>query len=132
MTDPAISLDAYKELTISQIKEQREERLNYEVRAEYPSGSGNWFACAVASQNNWGNLAVLDARGLVSYPFSVTTWDEHSIYQITDSNDLTAIIGTVSAAVISERGYAQTFITAVNAATTQVEVDTAAAPYLSL
>jgi hypothetical protein len=60
----------------------------------------------------------------------VTTYDEHDTYDLVDSADLTGAVGTVSSAVITERNTAQTYIVAVEAATTQAEVDTAAAPYL--
>lgn len=131
MTIP-IPLEAYKHMVIDQIKEQREDRLQYDIRAEYPPGSGKLFSCSMTSQINWGNLTVLDDRGLVTFPFTVTTWDEHDTYDIVNSADLTGAVGTVSAAVITERSTAQTFIVAVNAAATQAEVDTAAAPYLDL
>ena len=129
MTIP-IPLEAYKQMVIGQIKEQREGRLLYDVRAEYPPGSGKMFSCSMSSQINWGNLTVLDDRGLVTFPFTVTTYDEHDTYDLVDSADLTGAVGTVSSAVITERNTAQTYIVAVEAATTQAEVDTAAAPYL--
>ena len=131
MTIP-IPLEAYKQMVIGQIKEQREDRLLYDVRAEYPPGSGKMFSCSMSSQINWGNLTVLDDRGLVTFPFTVTTYDEHDTYDLVDSADLTGAVGTVSSAVITERNTAQTYIVAVEAATTQAEVDTAAAPYLDL
>lgn len=129
MTIP-IPLEAYKEMVIGQIKEQRTDQLDNVIRAEYPPGSGKMFSCSTTSQINWGNLTVLDDRGLVTYPFTVTTWDEQDTYDLVDAADLTAAVATISAAVITERGVAQTYIVAVNAATTQAEVDDAAAPYL--
>lgn len=131
MTLP-ISLEAYKNLVIGQIKEQREDRLTYEIRAEYPPGSGNLFSCSTTSQINWGNLTAIDDRGLVTYPFTVTTADEMGSYDLTSSADLTGAVATVSAAVIAERSLAQTYIDAVNDAPDQASVDSAAAPYLGL
>lgn len=131
MTLP-IPLEAYKELVIGQIKEQRADRLDNVIRAEYPPGSGKIFSCSTTSQINWGNLTVLDDRGLVTYPFKVTTWDEHDSYNLTSSADLTNAVATISSAVLTERTYAQTFIDSVDAAPDQAGVDAAAAPYLAL
>jgi len=132
MTDSSLTLIQYKEFVISQIKDQRTERLDYDVLAEYPPGSGNLFSCSTTSQINWGNLTVLDDRELVTYPFTVTTADEMGSYTLTSSSDLTNAVATISAAVITERAYAQSFIDAVNAAPDQAGVDAAAAPYLNL
>ena len=51
MTNPAISVAEYKHMVIDQIKEQREDRLLYDVRAEYPPGSGKMFSCSMSSQS---------------------------------------------------------------------------------
>ena len=129
MTLP-IPLAAYKALVIGQIKEQRDGQLEYVVLAEYPPGSGLMFSCSMTSQINWGNLTVLDDRGLVTYPFTVTTYDEQDTYSLVSAADLTGAVGTVSAAVMAARDIAQSYIVAVNAAATQADVDAAAAPYL--
>jgi len=114
-------------------KEEREYRFNNEyVLAEYPASSGNFFSCSISSQDNWSKLGTLDTRGLVTYPFTVTTNDERGTYAIVDSADLTGIIGTVSAAVLTERTLAQGYITAVLAAPDEASAQAAAQPYLDL
>jgi len=127
------SLPAVQDNLISQIKSKRDDdRLEYVISAEYPPSSGNFFSCSTASQDNWSKLGTLDTRGLVSYPFVVTTNDERGSYSIPDSADLTNVIGSVSAAVLTERTLAQTYIDAVIAAPDQASAQVAAQPYLDL
>ena len=115
---------------ITDIKTHRDQRFASVVLAEYPAASGNLFGCSMESQTNWGNLATLDALGLVSYPFPVTTHDELVTVVLADSADMTAAVGAVSAAVLAERATASSAISAVLAATTVADAHAAAAPYL--
>tara|TARA_R110000824_G_scaffold123452_1_gene281329 strand:+ start:60 stop:650 length:591 start_codon:yes stop_codon:yes gene_type:complete len=126
-------LDPYQNGLVDQIKNKRDNyRLEDVVVAEYPTSSGNYFSCSIKSQDNWSKLSSLDLRGLVTYPFAVTTNDERGTYNVVDSADLSAIMGTVSAAVFAERGLAQTYIDAVLATTDETSANLAAQPYLEL
>jgi len=118
---------------VVQIKTKRDnDRLENDIIAEYPPTSGNLFSCSTSSQDNWSKLGTMDERGLVSYPFDVTTKDERGTYPIVDSADLTNLIGTVSTEVLTERDLAQTYITAVLAAVDESSAQAAAQPYLDL
>jgi len=126
-------LPAYQDNLVDQIKNKRDnDRLENDVLAEYPPSSGNYFSCSTKSQDNWSKLSSLDSRGLVTYPFEVTTNDERGTYAIVDSADLSAIMGTVSAAVFTERALAQAYISAVLAANDETSAKNAAQPYLDL
>jgi len=128
-----MSLETKQNGIISQIKEQRSYRFdNGYVLAEYPASSGNYFSCSVESQDNWSKLSSLDSRGLVSYPFEVTTNDERETYDIVDSSDLSAIMLAISTAVFTERAFAKTYIDAVLAAPDEASAILAAQPYLEL
>jgi len=118
---------------IIQIRAQRDgARLEQQVFAEYPAGSGNMFRCGQQSQSDWSSLVTLDQRGLVSYPFRVYTFDDRQHYDLADSADLTAAVGAVSTAVLTERALAQSYMDAVLAATDEDEAEDAAAPYLAM
>jgi hypothetical protein len=118
---------------IVQIRAMRDgARLEQQVFAEYPPGSGKMWRCGQQSQSDWSSLVSLDQRGLVAYPFRVYTFDERSFHDLVDATDLTAAVGTVSLAVLTERGLAQSYIDAVLAATDEDEAEDAAAPYLAL
>ena len=81
------------------------------------------------SQAAWSKLATLDTRSLVTYPFVIKTYDYQDSYAITDSTDLTAIIGTVSASVLAERTLSESYIDLVIASSTEAEASAAIAPY---
>jgi len=115
---------------ISDIKTHRDQRFASVVLAEYPTGSGNLFSCSMESQANWGNLATLDALGLVVYPFDVTTHDELVTVTLTGSGDMSAAVAAISTAVLTERSAAASAISAVLAATTAADAHAAAAGYL--
>jgi len=120
----------WRSLLINDILSHRETRLETVILAEYPVSSGKQFGCSTANQDSWSKLATLDARGLVTYPFVVKTYDYLDSYGIVDSADLTAIIGTVSAAVLAERTLSESYIDLVIASTTEAEASAAIAPYL--
>jgi len=103
---------------------------NRKVLAEHPVGSGKFFSCSTDSQDNWGKLASLDSRGLVSYPFVVTTHDERSGVSLANSAELTAAITAIGTAVLTERALCAAFITDVLAAGDEAAAHAAAAPYL--
>ena len=127
------TLAEFQDSLVVQIKTKRDDdRLENVIVAEYPALSGNYFSCSTKSQDNWSKFASLDTRSLVAYPFSVTTNDERGAYSVVDSADLSAIMGTVSAAVFTERGLAQTYIDAVLAAIDETSANLAAQPYLEL
>ena len=127
------SLPAVQNSLVSQIKCKRDlVRLESYILAEYPENSGNLFSCSISSQDNWAKMSTLDDRGLVSYPFTVTTYDERGSYGITGSEDLTAIIGAVSSAVLSERTLVQGYVEAVLAAPDVDSAEAAAQAYLNL
>jgi len=115
---------------IGNIKTHRDQRFASVVLAEYPAGSGNLFSCSMESQANWGNLATLDALGLVVYPFDVTTHDELVTVTLTGSGDMSAAVAAISTAVLTERSTAASAISAVLAATTAADAHAAAAGYL--
>lgn len=118
---------------VLQIRAQRDgARLEQQVFAEYPAGSGKLWRCGQQSQSDWSSLVSLDQRGLVSYPFRVFTFDERDHHDLVDSADLTAAVGAVSTAVLTERALAQSYIDAVLAATDEDEAEDAAAPYLAM
>ncbi len=118
---------------VLQIRAQRDgARLEQQVFAEYPPGSGKLWRCSQQSQSDWSSLVSLDSRGLVTYPFRVYTFDERAHHDIVDAADLSAIVGTVAAAVLAERANAQTFADAVLAATDEASAQAAADPYLNL
>ena len=126
-------LIATQNMLVGQIKEQREYTFDNEyVLAEYPASSGNFFSCSISSQDNWSKLGTLDTRGLVTYPFTVTTNDERGSYAILDSGDLSGAIATISSSVFTERTLAQSYMDAVLAATTDADAFAAAQPYLDL
>jgi len=126
-------LPTYQDSLVEQIKNKRDnDRLEGVVIAEYPPSSGNYFSCSTTSQDNWSKLSTLDSRGLVVYPFEVTTNDERGTYDVVDSADLSAIMSTVSTAVFTERALAKIYIDAVLAATDETLANLAAQPYLDL
>lgn len=125
-------LEPYKDNEIVQLKRHRSRRLEYSVQAEYPAASGKMFSCSEESQSNWSKLVSMQSQGLVMYPFTVYTFDERGSYALVDSADLNGAVTAVSAAVLTERTLAQTYISAVLLATDEPAVDAAAAPYLAL
>lgn len=128
-----VDLDAAKQVILTAIKAHRDEqRLGVDLHAEYPVGSGNWFSCSAASQNNWSKLALLDDRGIVQWPYTVTTYDEELSYDVVDSADLTGIITAVAVVVQMERATAAVYMTSVLAAADLAGAQAAAAPYLAL
>jgi len=127
------TLTEFQDSLVVQIKAKRDnDRLENVIVAEYPPASGNMFSCSTSSQDNWSKLSTLDSRGLIPYPFEVTTNDERGTYNIVDSSDLSGIIGTVSVAVLTERALAKTYIDAVLAALDEASAQAAADPYLDL
>tara|TARA_B110000211_G_C13920788_1_gene482649 strand:+ start:179 stop:769 length:591 start_codon:yes stop_codon:yes gene_type:complete len=127
------NLPAVQDSLVGQIKHHRDgPRLSSDLHAEYPSDSGNLFGCGAASQDNWSKLATLDAQGAVTYPYTVTTFDERRDYSLTDSADRQAATLAVATVVETERGLAETYITNVLAATDAAGAKAAARPYLSL
>jgi hypothetical protein len=127
------TLVSVQDQLILRIRAQRDgARLEQQVFAEYPAGSGNMFRCGQQSQSDWSSLVTLDQRGLVVYPFRVYTFDERAYHDLVDAADLTAAVGAVSLAVLTERGLAQSYADAVLAATDEDEAEDAAAPYLAL
>ena len=114
---------------VVQIKDSRAERLADVVRFEHPAASGKFFSCSRISQDNWGNLAILDQLGLVTYTFAVTTWDEMDSHDLADSADLSTAIGSLSSAVLTERATAASAIAAVFAAVDVTAAQAAAAAY---
>jgi len=126
---PTDGLDEIKEGLISKVLAQRELRLETIILAEYPASSGKQFGCSTENQDSWSKLATLDARGLVTYPFVVKTYNYKDSYGIVDSSDLTAIIGTVSEVVLAERALSESYIDLVLASTTEAEAEAAIAPY---
>lgn len=118
---------------VLQIRTKRDgDRLENQIRAEYPPGSGKLWRCSQQSQSDWSSLVSLDSRGLVAYPFRAWTYDERAHHDIVNAADLSAIVGTVAAAVLAERANAQTFADAVLAATDEASAQAAADPYLNL
>lgn len=130
--DAASTLDDFKDNLVLQLKAHRKIRLDDRILAEYPAASGKFFSCSAASQSNWSKLHTLDSLGLVTYPFTVTTFDERDSHGIANSLELANMIGTVSAVVIAERTLAQTYVTAVLTAASTAAAQTAADPYLAL
>lgn len=128
----ATPLPAYKNMIVGQLEEHRDTRLEYDVLAEYPAGSGKEFACSTQAQADWGNLVSLDTVGAVPYPFTVYTYDSRDSYDLVDSADLAAAVAAIGAAVLTERGLCQSYVDAVLAAPDEAAVDAAAAPYLAM
>ncbi len=127
------SLPGVQDNLVVQIKNKRDnDRLENHVTAEYPAASGNFFSCSISSQDNWAKLSTMDDRGLIVYPFVVTTKDERGSYAIIDGDDLTGIIGVVSMAVLNERTYAQGYISSVLSSASVEQAESEAAPYLDL
>ena len=127
------TLTALQDSLVVQIRTKRDkDRLEQQVLAEYPPGSGKLWRCGQQSQSDWASLVTLDERGLVVFPFRVYTWDERNFLDIESSQELTLIVQAVSQQVLQERAQAQTFVDAVLAATTEEECIAAADPYLSL
>jgi hypothetical protein len=121
----------WKDELVDRILRHKESRLETVILAEYPASSGKQFGCSVANQDSWSKLATLDMRSLVTYPFVIKTYDYQDSYAITDSTDLTAIIGTVSASVLAERTVSESYIDMVMASSTEAEASLAIAPYFS-
>ena len=127
------SLNGIKDEIILEIKVQRSRRFDTgTVLAEYPSASGKFFSCSVASQDNWAKLATLDSLTLISFPFRVTTYDEREYYDIPDSAGILSGVSAVSSAVLIERTLASGYILAVLAATDEASARQAAEDYLLL
>lgn len=123
-------IDQIRADLVTEVKAHRDQRFGV-LLAEWPAGSGLWFGCGLTSQINWGNLATLDALGLVIYPFEVTTHDEGDTVALTDTADLTAAISAVSAVVLGERATAAAVIADVLAAAPATAAQAAAAAYLA-
>ena len=127
------TLTTFQDSLVLQIRTKRDnDRLENQVLAEYPPASGKMWKCAIKSQSDWSSLVSLDTLGLVSYPFRAYTYDERDHYDITDSADLGGIVGSISAAVLTERSLAQSYSDAVLSATTEAAAQAAADPYLDL
>jgi hypothetical protein len=127
------ALPAIQASLVSDIKNHRDNyRLGVSLHAEYPTGSGNLFSCSAASQDNWSKLSMLEYRGLISYPYTVTTYDESKAYDIVDSADLTSLISSIAFVVQSERSLAYAYVAAVLASSDIVAAKNAANPYLDL
>jgi len=127
------TLDASKDRLVAKIKTHRDEkRLVFDLYAEYPAASGNMFGCAEASQNNWAKLATLDGQGAVTYPYTVTTYDERSSYDLIDIADREALILAIATVVQTERAQAAGYINNVLAALDVAAATAAAAPYLAM
>jgi hypothetical protein len=127
------SLPAVQTSLVRDIKYHRDsQRLGFDLQAEYPIASGNWFGCSAASQDNWNKLALLDDRGLIAYPYTVTTYDEMQSYDVMDSADLTGAITAVAAVVQMERATASIYIAAVLSAADVSAAEAAASPYLEM
>ncbi len=126
------SLPIVQERLVAEIKAHRDgTRLDSQILAEYPPGSGLLFSCKAESQANWSALVSLDSLGLAPYPMTVTTYDERATYTITTSADLSGIVGAISGEVLAERALAQPYIDGVIAATSVADAQAAAAPYLA-
>jgi len=125
-------LEPYKDSTVAQLVAHRSKRLGSSVQAEYPAASGNLFSCSEKSQGDWSKLVSMDLKGLVQYPFTVYTFDERGSYALADAADLNGAVTAVSAAVLTERTLAQTYISAVLLAADETAVDAAAEPYFLL
>jgi len=125
------SLPAVQDSLVAQIKSHRDDyRLASVIHAEYPAASGNMFGCSAASQDNWSKLATLDGQGGVTYPYTVTTYDERGSYALIDTVDRQAATLAIATAVEIERASASSYISAVLAATDVDAAKAAAAPYL--
>ncbi len=131
-TTPTTLTDVQDALVV-QIRTKRDnDRLENQVRAEYPAASGKLWRCGTQSQSDWSSLVSLDERGLVAYPFRAWTFDEREHYDVADGADLTAVVTAISTAVLTERALAQGYIDAVLAAADEAAANAAAAPYLDL
>lgn len=127
------SLPAVQKSLVNDIKSHRDNyRLGISLHAEYPTGSGNLFSCSAASQDNWSKLSMLEHRGLISFPYTVTTYDESKTYDVVDSTDLTSLISSIAFIVQAERSLAYTHIVAVLASSDIASAENAANPYLDL
>ena len=94
---------------LAEIEAHRDYRMATAVTAEYPAASGLLFSCSVPAQDSWSKLATLDARGLLAYPFTVHTADQTQTYDLVDSADLTAAIGTISIRSRRKRAWISSF-----------------------
>jgi|APSaa5957512535_1039671.scaffolds.fasta_scaffold33438_2 hypothetical protein len=125
------SLPAVQDSLVAQIKSHRDgPRLSVTLHAEYPAGAGTLFGCSAASQDNWSKLATLDGQGGVTYPYTVTTYDERGSYALIDTADRQAATLAIATAVETERASASSYISAVLASTGVDAAKAASAPYL--
>ncbi len=129
---PASHYPLWREPILASITSHRDARFSSDIRAEYPAASGLLYACGIEDQDNWNKLATLDARGLMTYPFTVHTADQTGTYDLVDSADLTGALGAISLEVLAERALAQSYIDAVMAAPDESAALAAAAPYLAM
>jgi hypothetical protein len=125
------SLDEIKGSIVGQVKRHREYRLASVIRVEYPAASGKFLSCSAASQNNWAKLSALDSRGLVAYPFKITTFDEKDSFDLANTADLSGAMGAVADAVLTERATAAIVFAAVLGSATNAAVFAAAEAYLT-
>jgi len=124
-------LSEIQDQQVNAIKSHRDgQRLAFDVRAEYPAASGNMFSCSASSQDNWSKLATLDSQGSVTYPYTVTTYDERGSYDLIDTADREAATLAIATVVLTERGVAESYIAAVLATTDSDAARAAALPYL--
>lgn len=101
----------YQDNLVDQIKNKRDnEMLERTVLAEYPSESGKYFSCTPHSQNQWLEIAILDSRGIITYPFTIYAHNERSSHTLTSSADLTNFLDVIFTAVHAERARARVYI----------------------
>jgi hypothetical protein len=67
---------------------------------EYPAASGQMFSLSTEAQHTWTNMYV--ARTLLSYPISVTTFDEQDDESLADADD---VVTFYTAMVTAARGH---------------------------
>jgi len=127
------TLTTVQDALIVQIRTKRDDdRLERDILAEYPVASAKMWSCGRQSQSDWSSLVSMETRSLVVYPFRAYTFDERAHYDIVDAANLTAIVAAVSAAVLTERALAQSYVDAVLAATDESDAEDAAQPYFDL
>ena len=120
----------WKENLIESITDHRCYKLS-NLKAEYPSASGNFFGCSDFDQNNWSKLGTLDQAGLVTYPFTIHTGDNSgNIYDLIDSADLSGLLGAVAVVVLTERATAQSYLDIIYSAVDEDAASVAIQTYL--
>jgi hypothetical protein len=118
-TAKQLTLPNYKLLRFDEIDRKTGELISEGF--EYPPASGNIFSFSTNAQSNL--LGTYSAKDLLTYPFGWSTKDDHLVYQIADSAEMSNFFLTALATKKAWQDSGTALKQAVEAAIDEAEVD---------